>query len=87
MRVVFHIIASPITLLLCFVFIFDSLFAMLIIIPIEIVTGKFFGGYWACEPLSTKLLKRFTRFIDNASYYIYCKITKDEYKRNYWLNN
>ena len=78
---IFHTIALPITILLYFVFMVGKLIDVLII-PIEyIITGKTFADYWATP------FDLFTSLIDNASYYIYCKISKDEYERNYWLYN
>ena len=86
-RVVFHIIVSPITILLYFVFMFGVVFDVLIM-PIEyIITGKTFVDYCDYERPFAKPFDWFTNLIDNASYYIYCKITKDEYNHNYWLNN
>lgn len=86
-RVVFHIIVSPITILLYFVFMFGVVFDVLIM-PIEyIITGKTFVDYCDYERPFAKPFDWFTNLIDNASYYIYCKITKDEYKHNYWLNS
>lgn len=86
-RVLFNTIASPITLLLYLVCIFGMVIDVLIA-PIEyIITGKTFVDYWAYERPFTKPFEWFTNLIDNTSYYIYCKITKDKYKHNYWLNN
>lgn len=87
MRVVFHTIVFPITMLLSFVFMAGMVIDVLIA-PIEyIITGKTFLNYWMCERPSVKPFMWFTNLIDNVSYYIYCKITKDEYKHNYWLNS
>ena len=86
-RVVFHTIVSPITILLYFVFMFGVVIDMLIM-PIEyIITGKTFFDYYVCDRPFAKPFDWFTDLIDNVSYYIYCKITKVEYKHNYWLNN
>lgn len=86
-RVVFHTIAFPIETLLYLVVVFGMLVDV-VIAPIEyVITGKTFADYWTYERPSAKPFEWFTNLIDNASYYIYCKITKDEYKPNYWLND
>ena len=86
-RLVLHTIVFPITILLTFVFMAGMLIDVLIA-PIEyVITGKTFFDYYMCDRHSAKPFFWFTDLIDNASYYIYCKITKDEYKHNYWLNN
>ena len=86
-RVVFNVIASPITILLYLVFMVGTLIDV-VIVPIEyIITGKTFADYRAWERPFGKPFDWFTSFIDNASYYIYCKISKDEYERGYWLKN
>lgn len=86
-RVVFNVIASPITILLYLVFMVGTLIDV-VIVPIEyIITGKTFADYRAWERPFGKPFDWFKSFIDNASYYIYCKISKDEYERDYWLKN
>ena len=86
-RVVFNVIASPITILLYLVFMVGTLIDV-VIVPIEyIITGKTFADYRAWERPFGKAFDWFKSFIDNASYYIYCKISKDEYERDYWLKN
>ena len=84
---VFNVIASPITILLYLVFMVGTLIDV-VIVPIEyIITGKTFADYRAWERPFGKPFDWFKSFIDNASYYIYCKISKDEYERDYWLKN
>ena len=86
-RVVFNVIASPITILLYLVFMVGTLIDV-VILPIEyIITGKTFADYRAWERPFGKPFDWFKSFIDNASYYIYCKISKDEYESEYWLKN
>ena len=86
-RVVFNVIASPITILLYLVFMVGTLIDV-VIVPIEyIITGKTFADYRAWERLFGKPFDWFKSLIDNSSYYIYCKISKDEYERDYWLKN
>ena len=86
-RVVFNVIASPITILLYLVFMVGTLIDV-VIAPIEyIITGKTFVDYWSFQRPFGKPFDWFTCLIDNASYYIYCKISKDEYVRDYWLKN
>ena len=86
-RVVFNVIASPITILLYLVFMVGTLIDV-VIVPIEyIITGKTFADYRAWERPFGKPFDWFKSLIDNASYYIYCKISKDEYERDYWLKN
>ena len=86
-RVLFNAIASPITILLYLVDMVGTLIDV-VIAPIEyIITGKTFVDYWSFERPFGKPFDYFTSFIDNASYYIYCKISKDEYERGYWLKN
>lgn len=86
-RVVFNVIASPIMILLYLVFMVGTLIDV-VIMPIEyIITGKTFADYRAWERPFGKPFDWFKSFIDNASYYIYCKISKDEYERDYWLKN
>ena len=86
-RVLLNVIASPITILLYLVYMVGTLIDV-VIAPIEyIITGKTFADYRAWERPFGKPFDWFTSFIDNASYYIYCKISKDEYERDYWLKN
>ena len=86
-RVLFNAIASPIKILLYFVFMVGTLIDV-VIAPIEyIITGKTFVDYWSFQRPFGKPFDWFTCLIDNASYYIYCKISKDEYERDYWLKN
>ena len=86
-RVLLNAIASPITILLYLVFMVGVLIDV-VIAPIEyIITGKTFADYWEWERPFGKPFDWFTCLIDNASYYIYCKISKDEYERDYWLKN
>ena len=84
-RVLFNAIALPITILLYLVDMVGTLIDV-VIAPIEyIITGKTFVDYWSFQRPFGKPFDWFTCFIDNASYYIYCKISKDEYERDYWL--
>ena len=86
-RVLFNAIALPITILLYLVDMVGTLIDV-VIAPIEyIITGKTFFDYYVCDRPFAKPFDWFTDLIDNVSYYIYCKITKVEYKHNYWLNN
>ena len=86
-RVLFNAIASPITILLYLVDMVGTLIDV-VIVPIEyIITRKTFADYRAWERPFGKPFDWFKSLIDNASYYIYCKISKDEYERDYWLKN